>query len=47
MAASPWPVIHVERGALADDLSGLSDAQGQMDDLATGPRWYRLAPRGS
>ena len=29
MASSPWPVIHAERGALADDLSGLSDTQWQ------------------
>ena len=36
MAASPWPVIHVERGALADDLSGLSDAQWQTPSLCTG-----------
>jgi len=27
MSESPWPVIHAERHALADDLSGLSNAQ--------------------
>lgn len=27
MASSPWPTIHAERGALVDDLSGLTDAQ--------------------
>jgi uncharacterized protein (TIGR03083 family) len=36
MAASPWPVIHAERGALADDLHGLSDAQWQTASLCTG-----------
>lgn len=36
MAASPWPVIHAERGALADDLSGLSDAQWQTPSLCSG-----------
>jgi uncharacterized protein (TIGR03083 family) len=29
MAASPWPTIHAERQALADDLTGLTDAQWQ------------------
>ena len=33
MASSPWPVIHQERGALVDDLSGLSDAQWQTPSL--------------
>jgi len=36
MAASPWPVIHAERGALADDLSGLSDAQWQTPSQCSG-----------
>src|SRR3954447_398152 len=27
MSDSPWPTIHAERHALADDLSGLTDAQ--------------------
>ena len=36
MAASPWPVIHMERGALADDLNGLSDAQWQTPSLCQG-----------
>lgn len=36
MAANPWPVIHAERGALADDLSGLSDAQWQTPSLCSG-----------
>ena len=35
MAASPWPVIHAERGALADDLSGLSDTQWQTPSQCT------------
>jgi uncharacterized protein (TIGR03083 family) len=33
MAASPWPVIHAERGALADDLNGIDDAQWQTPSL--------------
>ena len=36
MAASPWPVIARERGALADDLSGISDAQWQTPSQCTG-----------
>lgn len=36
MATSPWPVIHAERGALADDLSSLSDAQWQTPSQCTG-----------
>jgi uncharacterized protein (TIGR03083 family) len=36
MATSPWPVIHVERGALANDLSGLTDAQWQTPSLCQG-----------
>jgi len=36
MATSPWPVIHAERGALADDLSRLNDAQWQTPSLCTG-----------
>ena len=33
MASSPWPVIHEERGALVDDLSGLTPAQWQTPSL--------------
>jgi uncharacterized protein (TIGR03083 family) len=36
MAASPWPVIAQERGALADDLSTVSDAQWQTPSQCTG-----------
>ena len=36
MATSPWPVIHAERGALADDLTALSDARRQTSSLCTG-----------
>src|SRR4051794_38563586 len=36
MASSPWPTIHAERGALADDLSGLDDAQWQTASLCQG-----------
>lgn len=35
MASSPWPVIHAERQALADDLSGLSDVQWQTPSQCT------------
>jgi uncharacterized protein (TIGR03083 family) len=30
---SPWPTIHSERGALADDLAGLTDAQWKTPTL--------------
>jgi uncharacterized protein (TIGR03083 family) len=33
MAESPWPVIHAERAALADDLAGLTDAQWATPSL--------------
>jgi len=36
MATSPWPVIHAERGALADDLSSLTDTQWQTRSLCQG-----------
>jgi len=36
MAESPWPVIAQERGALADDLSTISDAQWQTQSQCTG-----------
>ena len=36
MAASPWPVIAQERGALADDLSAISDAQWQTPSQCSG-----------
>lgn len=36
MAASPWPVIAQERGALANDLSSVSDAQWQTPSQCTG-----------
>ncbi|HJQ48700.1 MAG TPA: maleylpyruvate isomerase family mycothiol-dependent enzyme [Amycolatopsis sp.] len=32
----PWPVIHSERGALADDLSDLTAAQWQTESLCQG-----------
>jgi uncharacterized protein (TIGR03083 family) len=34
--ADVWPVIHSERKALADDLTGLSDAQWATASLCTG-----------
>jgi len=39
-AASPWPAIHAERAALADDLAALTDEQWSTpsrcgDGLAT------------
>jgi len=37
MANSPWPTIHAERKALADDLAGLKDEQWQTTSLAS--RW--------
>ena len=36
MSDSPWPTIHAERQALANDLAGLSDAQWQTASLCTG-----------
>ena len=36
MPESPWPVIHAERQALADDLAGLSDQQWQAPSLCAG-----------
>ena len=33
MASSPWPVIHQERAALVDDLSGLSETQWRTPSL--------------
>jgi uncharacterized protein (TIGR03083 family) len=35
MAADIWPTIHAERGALADDLAGLTPAQWQTPSLCT------------
>jgi uncharacterized protein (TIGR03083 family) len=35
-ASSPWPVIHAERAALADDLDGLADARWSTPSLCTG-----------
>jgi uncharacterized protein (TIGR03083 family) len=32
-AQSPWPVIHAEREALADDLAALTDEQWAMPSL--------------
>jgi hypothetical protein len=32
-AQSPWPVIHAERAALADDLAALTDEQWAMPSL--------------
>ena len=37
MADSPWPLIHAERAALADDLSGLDSAAWQTPSLCA--RW--------
>jgi uncharacterized protein (TIGR03083 family) len=34
--ASPWPLIHAEREALAEDLSSLDDAQWQTPSLCAG-----------
>jgi uncharacterized protein (TIGR03083 family) len=36
MAASPWPMIHAERDALASDLAGLDDAQWRTPSLCAG-----------
>jgi uncharacterized protein (TIGR03083 family) len=36
MADSPWPAIHAERQALADDLSTLTDQQWQMPSMCSG-----------
>ncbi len=35
-ATSPWPVIHAERAALADDLDALTDAQWSTPSLCAG-----------
>lgn len=35
-AGSPWPVIHTERAALADDLDGLTAEQWSTASLCTG-----------
>jgi uncharacterized protein (TIGR03083 family) len=34
-AASPWPTIHTERAALADDLSGLDEARWSVPSLCS------------
>lgn len=36
MASSPWPIIHEERKALLDDLTGLTDAQWSTASLCAG-----------
>ena len=36
MPDSPWPIIHAERTALADDLAGLSDDQWKTPSLCAG-----------
>src|SRR4051812_43099324 len=36
MPDSPWPVIHAERQALANDLAGLSDEQWKTASLCAG-----------
>jgi uncharacterized protein (TIGR03083 family) len=36
MASSPWPLIHTEREALAQDLSSLDDAQWSTRSLCAG-----------
>jgi uncharacterized protein (TIGR03083 family) len=35
-SADPWPIIHAERGALADDLAGLTAAQWTTSSLCEG-----------
>ncbi len=35
MAESPWPTIHAERGALADDLTGLTPQQWATPSLCS------------
>jgi len=42
MSESPWPVIHAERRALADDLAGLSDEQWQLPSLCSGWTVHQL-----
>jgi uncharacterized protein (TIGR03083 family) len=34
--SSPWPIIHAERAALADDLAALTDAQWAQESLCPG-----------
>ncbi len=34
-AESPWPAIHAERAALADDLAGLTDEQWATPSLCS------------
>jgi len=36
-AASPWPLIHAEREALAQDLSSLDEAAWQTPSQVSGP----------
>jgi uncharacterized protein (TIGR03083 family) len=36
MSDSPWPIIHAQRTALADDLAGLTDQQWQTPSLCSG-----------
>src|ERR1044072_5335101 len=36
MAESPWPTIHQERGALANDLADLIEAQWSLPSLCPG-----------
>jgi uncharacterized protein (TIGR03083 family) len=36
MAASPWPMIHAEREALADDLAGIDDDKWRTPSLCSG-----------
>src|SRR5438874_5993135 len=36
MSDSPWPFIHAERQALADDLAGLRDEQWKTASLCAG-----------
>jgi uncharacterized protein (TIGR03083 family) len=42
MASSPWPVIHAERAALADDLDGLPADQWATPSLCTGWTVYQV-----
>jgi hypothetical protein len=37
-AESPWPVIHAERAALADDLAALADGQWATPSLTATAR---------
>jgi uncharacterized protein (TIGR03083 family) len=42
MADTPWPTIHAERRALADDLANVSDEQWQTPSLCSGWTVHQL-----